>query len=186
MTRTAAITIISLGALLAAPVPLAMAAAARPGFTSAFSVAPTYATPYRTDTVELALAPGGGESEAVYLVHMKPGEVMVYSWSVVGGGPSGDFYAELSGTPASKTPQEPRFYRKGTGLGAAGSLTAPFTGTYGWLFKNDSIRPAKVKLTLAGFYDLPSLRESMGIDGSEYVPFGPPGWPDRFGPAKKK
>jgi hypothetical protein len=148
-------------------------------------VARSYATPFRTDTVQLPLGAGGGESEAVYVVHMKPGEVLVYGWSVEGGGAPDDFYAELSGTKASKTPSEPRFYRKGTGTSAAGSLTAPVAGTYSWLFKNDSEKPATVTLTVAGFYDLPSLRESMGLEGPEYIPFGPTGWPDRFGPAKK-
>jgi hypothetical protein len=160
----------------------AAAAQAKPDLNPA----PSYQTAYRADTVELSLAPGGGESEAVYLVRMKAGEVLVYSWSFEGAGSPGEFYAELSGVKASKPPVEPRFYRKGTGRSAEGSLTAPAPATYGWLFKNDSDKPATVKLTLAGFYDLPSLRESMGLTGPEYVPFGPPGWPDRFGPAKKK
>ena len=130
----------------------------------------SFVTPYRTDSVDLPLAAGGSESEGVYFVRMKAGEVLVYSWSIEGGGAPADFYAELSGTVASKAPHEPRIYRKGTGASAEGAFTAPFS----WLFKNDSDQPATVKLTLAGFYAQPSVREAMGLDGPAYIPFGPP------------
>ncbi|HTK35040.1 MAG TPA: hypothetical protein VL358_07095 [Caulobacteraceae bacterium] len=148
-------------------------------------VAREHSTPYRTDAVALSLSAGGGEgAEIDYRVKMKAGDVLVYDWRVEGGPAPGDFYSSFQGEPAR--PAEAVSYKEGTGISAAGSLTAPFEGTHGWLFKNDSDRPVTVKLTIAGFYDLPSLRETMGLDGPKYIPFGPPGWPDRFGPAGKK
>ena len=178
-------TVIDIAAGVAAALILT-GAAAQAAPRPAAGPARTYATAFRTDTIHLSLAQGGGESEGVYFVRMKAGAVLVYSWRAEGGGGEGEFYAELSGTKASKTPIEPVFYARGTGRAGEGSLTAPVDGTYGWLFKNDSEKPAALTLTVAGFYDLPSLRETMGLTGPEYVPFGPPGWPDRFGPAKKK
>ena len=46
------------------------------------------------------------------------------------------------------------FYRKATGASENGSLVAPFDGTHGWYFKNDTARPVVVRLTIAGFYEL--------------------------------
>lgn len=140
---------------------------------------------YRTDTVELSLARAGQEgSEVDYSIRMKTGDGLVYSWSVEGPA-AGEFYAEFHGVTDDARPREME-YREGTEIGAKGFLTAPFDGVHGWLFKNDSARPATVKLTIAGFYEQRSLRESMGLTGSEYVPFGPPGWADRYGPTQKK
>ncbi len=145
-------------------------------------VAREHRSAYRTDTVELPLAAGGGEdAEIEYLVKMRADDVLVYSWSVEGPAAE-DFYSDFYGKAGTTVMS----YREGTGTAAAGSLVAPFAGDHGWLFKNDSAKPATVKLTLAGFYDLPSLRESMGLDGPEYVPFGPPDWPDRYGPVQRR
>jgi hypothetical protein len=151
-------------------------------------VAREHQTAYRTDTIELPLAARGEEAETEYFVKMKAGDVLVYSWSVEAAGAAvdpADFYSDFHGATAAVPPMQVLSYREGTGASAAGSLIAPFAGTHGWLFKNDSSRPATVKLTLAGFYDLPSLRESMGLEGPAYVPFGPPDWPYRYGPPKK-
>jgi hypothetical protein len=149
-------------------------------------VARTFATAYRSDTVELPLSVGGEGAETEYFVRMKAGDVLVYSWRAEGGAAEGDFYSDFHGATAPTPPMTVVNYRQATGTAAAGSLTAPFAGVHGWLFKNDSPKPVKVKLSLAGFYELPSVRESMGLDGPEYVPFGPPGWPDRFGPTQKR
>ena len=117
---------------------------------------------------------------------MKAGDVLVYSWAVAGPVAAGDFYADFHGAAGGAPPTKTASYRAGTGTTAAGSLTAPFDGVHGWLFKNDSAAPVRVKLTVAGFYEQQPLRSSMGLDGPAYVPFGPADWPDRYGPVQKK
>jgi hypothetical protein len=150
-------------------------------------VARTYDAPYRTDTFTFPLSRAGQEgSEVEYFVHMKAGATLVYGWSVDGLPKDGEFYAEFHGATSTTGPGEAVSYREGGETTANGALTAPFDGAHGWLFKNDSARPLTVKLTIAGFYELPSVRETMGIVGSEYVPWGPPDWPYRYGPSNGK
>lgn len=142
-------------------------------------------TAYRTDTLELPLARAGAEgSELDYFVRMKAGDSLVYSWTV-DGGTAEAFYSDFHGM-TDGSPPEVLSYREGMGTEARGVMTAPFAGTHGWLFKNDSPKPVTVKVTIAGFYELRSLRETMGLTGGEYVPFGPPGWKDRYGPTQGK
>lgn len=140
---------------------------------------------FRTDSFVLPLAKGGEEgSELDYFVRMKSGDTLVYSWSVEGEPRGGEFYSDFHGVEAGSTPPRELSYREGMAAEAKGSLTAPFDGVHGWLFKNDSGKPVKVKLTIAGFYELRSLRETMGLVGADYLPFGPPGWADRYGPVQ--
>jgi hypothetical protein len=139
---------------------------------------------YRTDTFSIELAPSGeDDDELEYKVRMKAGATLVYSWSVDGISAE-EFYADLHGAP-DKTPLEEVSYKAGLGVAGQGALVAPFDGIHGWLFKNDSVKTVTVKLTVAGYYDLLSLRETMGLDGAEYVPWGPADWPERYGPVKK-
>jgi hypothetical protein len=148
-------------------------------------VAHTAQQEYRTDTLELTLARAGDEgSELDYFVVMKAGDSLVYDWSAKGA-PDTEFYSDFHGMTPGTPPSQVLTYREGMAASAKGSLTAPFEGTHGWLFKNDSAKPVTVKLTIAGFYELRSLRDAMGLTGGDYVPFGPPGWADRYGPTQK-
>ncbi len=148
-------------------------------------VAHAYPAPFRTDSFAFPLSRSGEEgSEVEYLVRMKAGATLVYGWTVEGLPRGGDFYADFHGAASRDGPGEVVSYREGGEAAANGALVAPFEGAHGWLFKNDSPRPVTVRLTIAGFYELPSIRETMGIDGPPYVPFGPPGWAHRYGPAK--
>ena len=148
-------------------------------------VARTAHSAYRSDTLELPLARAGAEgSELDYFVVMKAGDSLVYSWSAEGA-PDAEFYSDFHGMTADTPPAQVLTYREGMAAEAKGSLAAPFEGLHGWLFKNDSARPVTVKLTIAGFYELRSLRDAMGLGGGQYVPFGPPGWAHRYGPAER-
>jgi len=176
-----AVAALALGAVAAqasedadpSPIPKAPPGAAR-----------AYEEPYRTDTFDLTLDPSGQDgSEIEYLVRMKAGETLVYSWTAKGA-PGEAIYSDFHGATGSGAGHQAVSYREGMGDAAAGSLIAPFDGIHGWLFKNDSDKPVTVSLRLAGFYELRSVRETMGLDGPEYVPFGPPGWAHRFGPAE--
>lgn len=111
-------------------------------------------TPPRADTVDVPVAANGGEIE--YMVNMKQGETMVYSWRVADAGDVTRLTSEFHGHTdrAPGTTGTLVFYRKATGTSENGSLVAPFDGTHGWYFKNDTARPVVVRLTLSGFYTL--------------------------------
>ena len=130
---------------------------------------------YRTDTFELPLSPSGEVgNELEYKVRMKAGDTVVYAWSV-DGVPVDEFYFDFHGEADAKPPLRVMSYKEGLGVGGKGALTAPFDGIHGWFFQNSSLKPVTVKLTVAGFYELRSIRETMGLDGAETLPFGPPG-----------
>ncbi len=99
--------------------------------------------------MDIPVRPNGGEIE--YMVKMKQGESLVYSWRAV------DIAApeKLTRRNSTATRIAPPgttgtliFYRKGTGGTENGSLVAPFDGIHGWYLKNDTDRPVVVRLTL--------------------------------------
>ena len=113
-----------------------------------------YQTAHRTDTVDIPVRPNGGEIE--YMVKMRQGDSMVYSWRAVDIANPAQLASEFHG----HTDRPPGttgtliFYRKATGGTENGSLIAPFDGIHGWYLKNDTNRPVVVRLTLAGFYEV--------------------------------
>jgi hypothetical protein len=113
-----------------------------------------YQATHRTDTVDIPVRPNGGEIE--YMVRMRQGDSMVYSWRAVEiAAPnrlSSEFHGHTDRAPG--TTGTLIFYRKGTGASENGSLIAPFDGIHGWYLKNDTDRPVVVRLTLAGFYEV--------------------------------
>src|SRR5262245_30777943 len=113
-----------------------------------------YQTAHRTDTVDIPVRPNGGEIE--YMVKMRQGESMVYSWRAVEiANPqrlTSEFHGHTDRAPG--TTGTLIFYRKATGATENGTLVAPFDGIHGWYLKNDTDRPVVVRLTLAGFYEV--------------------------------
>lgn len=181
LAATAAL-LASAGAVSAAPAP-DPAADPSPIPKAAPGVARTAEAGFRTDSFSLLLSKAGEEgSEVDYLVRMKAGDALVYSWTVEGDPPADRFYSDFHGATALSPPLQEVSYREGMGVEDRGAMTAPFTGVHGWLFKNDSGKPVTVKLTIAGFYELRPMRETMGLVGADYQPFGPPGWAYRYGP----
>ena len=109
---------------------------------------------YRTDTVDVPVKPSGGTIE--YMVRMKEGASLVYSWIAVEMADAAKLTSEFHGHTdrAPGTTGTLVFYRKATGATENGSLIAPFDGTHGWYFKNDTERQVVVRVTLAGFYEV--------------------------------
>ena len=174
--------LLSAGAAASAPVPDARADPS-PIPKAAPGVARSADAGFRTDTFSLPLSRAGEVgSEVDYLVRMKAGDTLVYSWTVEGAPSADAFYSDFHGATALAPPLREVSYREGIGVEDKGAMTAPFAGVHGWLFKNDSGKPVTVKLTIAGFYELRSMRETMGLGGADYQPFGPPGWAYRYGP----
>ena len=109
---------------------------------------------HRSDTVDIPVRATGGEIE--YMVNMKQGGTIVYPWQATEISDAAKLTSEFHGHTdrAPGTTGTLVFYRKATGASENGSLVAPFDGTHGWYFKNDTARPVVVRLTIAGFYEL--------------------------------
>ncbi|HSD38566.1 MAG TPA: hypothetical protein VLC92_13720 [Rhodocyclaceae bacterium] len=135
------------------------ASSAAPGTTVALR-ATEYATPFRSDTLSIALAAGGDSAhrdELEYKVHLKKDADLIYSWQVVGLDNAEEFYSDFHGhepAPATSRNLVVATYRQATGLQSNGSLRAPFDGIHGWFLQNQSDHPVTVKLRISGFYDL--------------------------------
>jgi hypothetical protein len=113
-----------------------------------------YPTGYRTDVVDVPLRGNGAELE--YMIHMKAGDTVVYSWEVQSiGNPQAfltEFHGHTDAAPGGRG--DLMFYEKAAGAKAAGSLIAPWLGTHGWYWQNKSEAPVVVRLRMAGFYEL--------------------------------
>ena len=118
-----------------------------------------YATPFRTDVVEIPLGgflDGVERSELEYKVKMAKDATLIYAWEVVGAADARDFHFDQHGhtTPAPGQPMQVATYRQAFGLRQQGALSAPFDGIQGWQFSNSAEVPVVVRLKLAGFYEL--------------------------------
>ena len=111
----------------------------------------------RSDVVEVPLPPRGGPAqgdELEYKVHLRKGGSYIYSWEVSGVADPEEFYTEFHGQTIGPGSPTVAYYRKATGIRDNGLLTAPFDGVHGWYFQNQTASAVKVRLRLAGFYDL--------------------------------
>jgi hypothetical protein len=105
----------------------------------------SYPGPFRTDEVDLGLAPG---EEYEYKVKMKPGGTLVYSWTS-----SKPLEFDFHGEPDDK-PGQATDYTPGNAAAAHGSLIAPFQGIHGWYWKNATKDFVDIKVKMAGQYEL--------------------------------
>lgn len=131
----------------AAPAPAAPAPKLKEIDTT--GAAKALSTSYRSDMTEIAVAPQGdpaGGDKLEYMVKMKSGDPLLYSWEALDGG---DFWHEFHG----HTEDSVTFYQKADGVKHQGSLAAPFDGIHGWYFENRSDKPVIVRLRLSGFYE---------------------------------
>ncbi len=108
--------------------------------------------PYRTDVIEITMPPN---DELEYKVALKAGDAMVYSWTSSVKNPA-EFHFGFEGATPPLPGQKPalREYLQATGAKSAGVFTAPITGVHGWNLRNQSLEEVKVRIQLAGFYDL--------------------------------
>lgn len=114
----------------------------------------TYPAGFRADVIDVPV--GGNNGALEYMIQMKAGDTVVYSWEAPGISDPQSFHTEFHGhTDAGPTGSgDLMFYEKAAGAKAAGSLIAPWQGTHGWYWQNRSDAPAVVRLRLAGFYEL--------------------------------
>ena len=117
-------------------------------------IARTYATPYRSDVVQIHL--GGLEDnygQMEYKISMQPGETMVYSWTA-----SHALDYEFHGHTL-ETEHDPTInvmnYEAGTSGAVNGAFTAPLDGIHGWYFLNRDVNtPVDIEIRLSGYYRL--------------------------------
>jgi hypothetical protein len=113
------------------------------GGAAATSAAHSYTEAFRTDRITLTLSPGDSYE---YKVHMKEGEVLVYSWNA-----QGVYEYDFHGEP-DKDPGNAVSYKAGNAAESHGSLVAPFQGIHGWYWKNNTKAPMDIRLRMAGVY----------------------------------
>ena len=122
-----------------------------PAPTGDRTIARSFPTAFRTDTVDIPIRGNDGDLE--YKIGMKAGDTVVYSWEVMQTIMPEELYTEFHGhtEPVGGTGTL-MYYRKATGTKDNGTLTAPFEGIHGWYLQNQSERPVVVRLRMAGFY----------------------------------
>jgi hypothetical protein len=125
-----------------------------PAPTGAQALSRTYSSGYRRDVVDVPIQGNNGQLE--YMIRMKSGDAVVYSWEVLSIGDPQSFYTEFHGhtDAAPGQPGDLMFYEKAAGAKANGSLIAPWPGIHGWYWQNKSEGAVTVRLHMAGFYEL--------------------------------
>jgi len=83
-----------------------------------------------------------------YKLYLEKGAALDYAWQTDGQALFFDFHGE----PAGDTTGYFKSYREHTDSQANGSLTAPFAGTHGWYWNNESELPVTITLNIKGIY----------------------------------
>lgn len=94
-------------------------------------------------------------SELEYKVVLAKGAPLRFVWSA---GETELFY-DFHGEPKGDTTGSFKSYKSGTAINEDGSLVAPFAGTHGWYWKNNSNAPVTIRLALGGEYLLPTSKK---------------------------
>jgi len=142
----AAVPATAAGSALPTTVPPGSTVSAK-GEPRGIAIASKQALPYRSDTMEIVLAPQKGVEVKT---HLAKGATLIYSWKTQGGEPvNHDFHGEP--VDAGEKDFESFILEKGVSE-SRGSLIAPFTGVHGWYWKNKTNLPITVVLTSSGFY----------------------------------
>lgn len=100
--------------------------------------------------VQLALAPSQGLE---YKLTMQAGDQVTYEWLTDGA----ELYVDVHGEPADDTSGYFKSYTIATAAEMSGSFIAPFTGSHGWYFRNDSDAEVQIQLFYDGDYSDPRI-----------------------------
>ena len=93
------------------------------------------------------------KSDLEYKFYINQGAEIAYQWTADGA----DLYFDFHGEPAGDKTGYFKSYRETTAGQSDGALTAPFTGTHGWYWKNDSNNAVRVTLKTKGQYKIKGL-----------------------------
>lgn len=102
--------------------------------------------------VQITLAPAQGEEVKAT---MTAGDEFAYEWST--GGPVIRF--ELHGEPFPAKGDEFTSFEKGSSAGAKGKFRAPFNGTHGWYWRNNTSSPITITVNATGTFQKFALVE---------------------------
>ena len=132
-----------------------------------------YPAGYRTDVIDVPIQ--GNNAGLEYMIRMKAGDTVVYSWDVLSIGDPQSFHTEFHGHTDVTSGQagDLMFYEKAAGSKASGSLIAPWQGIHGWYWQNKSGAPVTVRLRLAGFYELIPGQAGQPVREQKARPFTP-------------
>ena len=97
------------------------------------------------DTYRITI-PGGGDKE--FKFRMEKGKSLEYAWGTDGG----DLFFDRHGEPEGDTTGAFTSYQASIAPKESGSIDAPFTGTHGWYWKNESGTPVTITLSVRGDY----------------------------------
>jgi hypothetical protein len=139
---------------LAGPKQVTVAASAA---ASTVTATKFYATPFRSDFVDIALSSANDNlegSELEYKVKMKAGDSLIYSWTAPDITDPEEFYFDFHGESPPAPEVKVVEYLQSTGKASNGMLVAPMDGVHGWYLQNQSAAPVVVRLKLSGFYEL--------------------------------
>jgi hypothetical protein len=103
------------------------------------------------DTVDITVPPGKGLE---YKFHVVEGDKLHYAWTAKGGG----LYFDFHGEPEGDTTGYFESYTIAASDEMRGVLTAPFTGSHGWYWKNKNSVPVVVTLMTEGKYKVIGLK----------------------------
>ena len=142
------------GAAPAAPFNVALPTTVPPGSKVSakgeqrgISIASKQAVAYHSNTMEVVLPPHKGKEVKT---HLAKGATLIYTWKTAGGEVvNHDFHGEP--VDAGKNEFESFILEKGVNE-SRGSLIAPFTGSHGWYWKNNTNAPVTIVLNASGFY----------------------------------
>lgn len=103
----------------------------------------------RNDTFEIRLRPN---QSLEFKLYVQEGDGITYAWNT-----SANLTYELHGEPEDPDASF-HSYEKGEGEANSGSLTAPFTGSHGWYWKNPTNRTVSINLSIEGTYAIEGIR----------------------------
>lgn len=119
------------------------------------------------DTVEITI-PARGEKE--YKLFVEKGDSFSHAWETDGEVLFFDFHGE----PANDTSGYFKSFANGTNNASSASLTATFSGTHGWYWKNSSAKPVVITLKTRGDYQpaeaMKSIPDQAPADGEQIKP----------------
>ena len=93
------------------------------------------------------------KSDLEYKFYIDQGAEIAYAWT----SDSSDLYFDFHGEPAGDKTGYFKSYRETTASQSDGILIAPFTGTHGWYWKNDSNNAVQITLKTKGQYKIKGL-----------------------------
>lgn len=88
-----------------------------------------------------------------YKFHVKQNAELAYTWTTDGA----KLYFDFHGEPEGDTTGYFKSFKETTGSQSDGVLKAPFTGSHGWYWKNNTQTPVRVTLKTKGQYSVKGL-----------------------------